>query len=156
MDPRNTLKNCGSSSNLHSRSQLPSGVIRPSFPATGCWSAFELTTMLRNLKQLNSLPPFPTLFCTKNTGPGESLFISHAKTGNNQLRTPRITRVETKRSNARFVIFILMENVARAGKVAFQGKQPMPPRPRSSLYGTTFEHFKDDGLLRYFPIPPGH
>jgi hypothetical protein len=72
--------------------------------------------MLRNLKQLNNLPSFPTLFCTKNTGPGESLFIIQANIGNNQLRTPPITRAETRRSNA---LFILMMNAAPAGKVAF-------------------------------------
>src|SRR5262249_21484513 len=110
-------------------------------------SACGLTTMLRNLKQLNSLPSFPTLFCTKKTGPSESRFIIQAKIGNSQLRIPRITRVEIRRSNVRLKIIIIMYNGGSRRKVAYRGGQPMALGPRSYLYGITTEHIKSHGLF---------
>src|SRR5688572_9171983 len=82
------------------RRNFPMPIMRPSFSVAWRRSASEFTIIVLNFMQVNERPNRPTLFCKKNTGPGEEIFISIASTGVSQLKITRITRADTLVSKA--------------------------------------------------------
>ena len=60
-----------------------------------------LTCMVRNLRQLKSLPRYPVRFCLKNTGPGDEILMAIA-IGTNIIGDSNRNVDEKIRSKARF------------------------------------------------------
>src|SRR4030095_17239183 len=113
ISPRNTFRNCGSSSMLDRRSQWPSRVTRLSL-RVACFTSdpCSITVIVRNLKIKNSLLLKPLRSCKKNTGPRESSLIRMAAinmVGANVINA----RLESAISNARLMAHSLQGNGPR-------------------------------------------
>ena len=98
-----TLMNCGSSSMLVLRSISPHLVTRGSFLVACRLSAWALIFMLRNFRQVNSLPLMPVRFWRKKTGPGMVSSVTIATTMNTGTNNVQRKSSENAMSNARLM-----------------------------------------------------